>query len=134
MQTIVRELIDFVIHSLTLYVDSILCTQGPTNGLIILFDMNNVGYRHLLRPSIDTLRGFFRYLQDALPARLEAMHIINCDSVFDVVLSMIKPFMKSDIINRVSVKFVLITSKKNCFIFHIPDAFTSNDKGLFKIS
>lgn len=81
--------------------DSLLYTRGPSNGLIIIFDMRNVGMRHLLRPSIETLKTFFRYLQEALPAKLEAMHIVNCVSFFDMVLSMIKPFMKSEIIRKV---------------------------------
>lgn len=63
--------------------------------------MRNVGMRHLLRPKIETLRMFFRYLQDALPAKLEAMHIINCVSFFDMVLALVKPFMKSEIIQKV---------------------------------
>lgn len=81
-------------------IDSLLYSRGPSNGLIIVFDMQNVGMRHLLRPSIDSLRTFFRYLQDALPAKLEAMHIINCVSFFDMVLALIKPFMKSEIIQK----------------------------------
>lgn len=69
--------------------------------------MQNVGMRHLLRPKIDTLQTFFRFLQDALPAKLEAMHIINCVSFFDMVLTLIKPFMKSEIIKKVWLKFSL---------------------------
>lgn len=64
--------------------------------------MQNVGVRHLLRTNIDALRMFFGYLQDALPAKLEAMHIINCVSFFDMVLALIKPFMKSEIIQKVT--------------------------------
>lgn len=78
--------------------------KGPSNGLIILFDMQNVGYKHLLRPKLEYLRVFFRYLQEALPAKLKEMHIMNCDSFFDMVLALIKPFMKSDILNKVKQK------------------------------
>lgn len=69
--------------------------------MIIIYDMKNVGMRHLLRPKLESLRMFFRYLQDALPAKLEAMHIINCVSFFDMVLALIKPFMSSHIIQKV---------------------------------
>lgn len=86
----------------TLITDSLLYSRGPSDGLIIIFDMRNVGMRHLLRPKIETLKYFFRYLQDALPAKLEAMHIVNCVSFFDMVLTLIKPFMKSEIIQKVS--------------------------------
>lgn len=83
--------------------DSNLHTRGPSNGLIIVYDMQNVGVRHLMRPKIETLRNFFRYLQDGLPAKLEAMHIVNCVSFFDMVLTLIKPFMKSEIIQKVDI-------------------------------
>lgn len=63
--------------------------------------MRNVGMRHLLRPKIESLKTFFRYLQEALPARLEAMHVVNCVSFFDMVLALVKPFMKSEIIQKV---------------------------------
>lgn len=85
--------------------DSLLYSRGPSNGLIIVFDMRNVGMRHLLRPNIDSLKTFFRYLQEALPARLEAMHVINCVSFFDMVLALVKPFMKSEIIQKVVKRY-----------------------------
>ncbi|CRL02024.1 CLUMA_CG015172, isoform A [Clunio marinus] len=82
-------------------IDSLLCTRGPSKGLIIVFDMRNVGLRHLLRPSIESLRMYFRFLQEALPAKLEAMHVVNCVSFFDMVLALIKPCMKSEIIRKI---------------------------------
>jgi hypothetical protein len=96
------------------FLDLLLCKQGPTSGgLIIIFDMKNVGYRHLLQTSVGTLKAFFNYLQNALPAKLEAIHILNCTSIFDLVLAMIKPFLKSDIIQKVSVgeKLYFLTFK-----------------------
>lgn len=87
------------------FLDLLLCKEGPSSGLIIMFDMKNVGYRHLLQTSVGTLRAFFHYLQNALPARLEAIHVLNCTKLFDLVLVMIKPFLKSDIIQRVCERF-----------------------------
>lgn len=98
------------------FLDLLLCKQGPTSGgLIIIFDMKNVGYRHLLQTSVGTLKAFFHYLQNALPARLEAMHILNCTSIFDLVLAMIKPFMRSDIIQKVNNKHP--TQRRNLLNF-----------------
>jgi hypothetical protein len=106
--------------------DSLLCSRGPSKGLIIIFDMHNTGIKHLMRTKVETLRVFFRYLQEALPAKLEAMHIINCVSFFDMVMAMIKPFMKSEIISKVRGSFnhfelVLLTYD----LESITDAFTS---------
>ena len=82
--------------------DSCIYTQGPRSGLIILFDMKNIGLSHMTRPKLQHLKIFFKYLQDALPAKLKAIHILNAVSFFDMLLAMVKPFMKADIINKVS--------------------------------
>lgn len=93
--------------------DSLLYSRGPSNGLIIIFDMRNIGMRHLLRPRLETLKMFFHYLQDALPAKLEAMHVINCVSFFDMVLTLVKPFMKSEIIQKVRKHFFNVANVAN---------------------
>lgn len=78
--------------------------QGPRPGLICLFDMNNVGLSHLLRVKIGTIRKFFHYLQEGLPAKLKAIHVLNAVSFFDKVLYIIKPFMHAEILNMVSIE------------------------------
>ncbi|CAO1407095.1 unnamed protein product [Diamesa tonsa] len=80
--------------------DSCIYAQGPRSGLIILFDMKNIGLSHITRPKIQYWKIFFRYLQDALPAKLKEIHILNAVSFFDVLLAMVKPFMKADIFNK----------------------------------
>lgn len=77
--------------------------RGPSNGLIIVFDLQYMGMRHLMRPSIEGLRAYFRFLQEALPIRLERMVMMNAASYFDMVLTLIKPFMKSEILNKVGL-------------------------------
>lgn len=82
--------------------DVMLNKNGPSKGLIIIFDQQHMGMRHLMRPTVDGLRAYFRFLQEALPIKLERMFIMNAVSYFDMVLSVIKPFMKSEILNKVS--------------------------------
>jgi predicted phosphoadenosine phosphosulfate sulfurtransferase len=60
-----------------------------------------MGMRHLLRPNVEGLKAYFQFLQEALPLKLEEMFIMNCVSYFDMVLSLIKPFMKSEILKKV---------------------------------
>ncbi|XP_062563820.1 alpha-tocopherol transfer protein-like [Armigeres subalbatus] len=72
--------------------------HGPRPGLVCLFDMSNVGLSHLLRVKIGTIRKFFHYLQEGLPAKLKAIHILNAVSFFDKVLYIIKPFMNAEIL------------------------------------
>ncbi|XP_058821907.1 alpha-tocopherol transfer protein-like [Topomyia yanbarensis] len=89
---------DDAVKTYFMLLDSCLYTQGPRPGLICLFDMTNVGLTHLLRVKISTVRKFFHYLQDGLPARLKAIHVLNAVSFFDKILYIIKPFIHAEIL------------------------------------
>ncbi|XP_055642754.1 alpha-tocopherol transfer protein-like [Toxorhynchites rutilus septentrionalis] len=90
---------DEAVKTYFMLLDSCLYLQGPRPGLICLFDMTNVGLTHLLRVKISTIRKFFHYLQDGLPAKLKAIHVLNAVSFFDKILYIIKPFMHAEILN-----------------------------------
>jgi CRAL/TRIO domain len=59
--------------------------------------MNNVGLMHLTRTNIATIRSFFHYLQDCLPAKLHSIHVLNVVSFFNKILALVKPFMNAEI-------------------------------------
>lgn len=65
--------------------------------------MRNVRIGHLTRVRVSTIRKFFRYVQEGVPAKLCQIHVMNCVSFFDKILSLIKPFMKAEIFKVVSV-------------------------------
>lgn len=89
---------DEAVKTYFMLLESCLSTDGPRPGLICLFDMSNVGLTHLLRVKISTIRKFFHYLQDGLPAKLKAIHVLNAVSFFDKVLYIIKPFIHAEIL------------------------------------
>lgn len=92
-------------------IDMCLNAQGPYPGIIFLFDMQKMSLFHLTRPRISGIRKFFHYLQDGLPAKLYQIHIFNVASFFDKVLSLIKPFIKAEILKNVSmIRIVLLIS------------------------
>lgn len=64
--------------------------------------MKGVSLSHLTRLSVKSIKRFIQYLQDGLPAKLQAIHILNVVPFFDKILSIMKPFMKADIINMVN--------------------------------
>lgn len=68
--------------------------------------MQNVTLGHLLRVSVRSIRKFFYYVQECLPGKLAEIHIINTVGFFDKVLALIKPFMKGDIMQRVSLRIM----------------------------
>lgn len=63
--------------------------------------MKHVSLGHLIRPKIASIKKFFHYVQEAAPAKLKAIHVMNTVSFFDKVLHLIKPFMKAEIMDLV---------------------------------
>lgn len=83
-------------------IDSCLSHVGPRDGAIFLFDMKNVGLMHLTRVNLGSIKKFFTYLQDCVPGKLRAIHVVNSVYFIDKILTMIKPFVKAEILNCVS--------------------------------
>lgn len=74
-------------------VDLCLSQRGPQSGSMILFDMRGVRFGHLARVSLSTLRKFFTYVQEAMPVRMKAIHVLNTEPVLDKLMLLIRPFM-----------------------------------------
>lgn len=81
--------------------DSCLHKQGPRDGAIFLFDMKGVGLMHLTRVNLTSIKKFLVYLQEAVPGKLRAIHILNVVYFFDKILAMMKPFMHAEILKCV---------------------------------
>lgn len=62
-----------------------------------MFDMRHVRIGHLTRVRVSTIKKFFRYVQEAMPAKLCEIHILNNVSFFDKILTLIRPFMRAEI-------------------------------------
>lgn len=86
---------------LSMTLDLWLHREGTTNGHIILFDMKNVVFGHAARLNPVGLKKYLIYLQEALPVRLKGFHFMNITSVMDVILNMMKPFMKKELLDMV---------------------------------
>ncbi|BET00529.1 CRAL/TRIO domain [Nesidiocoris tenuis] len=72
--------------------------EGTIPGYICLFDMKGVRLSHITRLSYGQLRKFFHYIQEGLPIRLKAFHVVNTLPIIDKILFMIKPFMKKELL------------------------------------
>lgn len=64
--------------------------------------MKGVGLMHLTRINMSSLKKFFQYVQEGVPAKLKAIHFLNAVSFIDKILSLIQPFMKADILKNVN--------------------------------
>lgn len=86
---------------LLMSIDASLYTDGCSPGYVFLFDMQGVRLGHLTRLSINSIRRFFEYLQESMPVRLKAIHVLNTVWFMDKVLALIKPFMKRELYDMV---------------------------------
>lgn len=95
--------INIGIYTRLVSTDACLNMQGPRKGLIILFDMKGVSIFHLMRTNLSGLKKFFHYLQECLPCKLHRIHVMNVVPFFDAVLKLIRPFMKPELFEMVSI-------------------------------
>lgn len=102
---------------LNMVIDLWLYTEGTCEGHIILFDMKNVSFGHVGRLSPMGLKKFLYYLQEGLPVRLKGFHFMNASPVIDVILNMMRPFMKKQLMDMVRLKS-LHTLLVNCLSLH----------------
>lgn len=77
-----------------------------SEGEVQIFDMTGYSMKHATRLSISTLRTYLKFLQQAFPVRIKAMHMINCPSYLDRLLSVVKPFISKELFNLVNLKSV----------------------------
>ncbi|XP_060865337.1 alpha-tocopherol transfer protein-like [Metopolophium dirhodum] len=87
---------DFI-KALSMVIDMLLMTSGTFNGLIIIYDMKGFSLSHVGRLGINMMKKYVYFLQDGLPARLQAIHTINTVPFIDMITSMTKPFMKKEL-------------------------------------
>lgn len=86
---------------LLMTVDLCLTKRGPRPGLIFVFDMQ-IKFGHLLKINPLTVRKLFQYLQDALPVRMHAIHILNAEPVIDKLMGLLKPFMNKKFFDKIT--------------------------------
>lgn len=71
------------------------------NGEIGVIDMTGFGFKHFLKSatSISVMRAYMKYVQEATPFKIIQNHFINCSPMMDKFISLVKPFMKKEIID-----------------------------------
>lgn len=77
-------------------------TSMLSQGEVQIFDMTGYSMKHATRLSITTLRTYLKFLQQAFPVRIKAMHMINCPSYLDRLIAVVKPFINKEVFNMVS--------------------------------
>lgn len=73
------------------------------DGDIQIVDIEGYTLRHLAYVSIFVLRIHMKFLQEAYPSRLKTMHVINCPSYLDRLISMMSPFLREEVRKLVAI-------------------------------
>ncbi|CRL03400.1 CLUMA_CG016526, isoform A [Clunio marinus] len=72
-----------------------------SDGEIPIFDMTNITFKHFTKIVLSTLRLFMKYSQEAHPVIVRQVHIVNCSSLINKVMMVIKPFLKAEVAERI---------------------------------
>ena len=78
-------------------------THGCSPGYVFITDATGFGLGHMMRMSMKIMRKNIEFVQDALPIRLKAIHVINTVWIMDKLLAIMKPFIKSELFNLVRI-------------------------------
>lgn len=74
---------------------------GPRSGTVFISDLEGVSFGHLFRPSMNSIRKSLRFLQEASPMNVKAIHIMNTVPFLNAIMAIVKPFIRTDIMNKV---------------------------------
>lgn len=72
-----------------------------SDGEVPIFDMNNVTLRHLTKVVFQTMRLFMKYSQEAHPVVVRQIHVVNCSSLLNRIMLLVKPFLKAEVAERI---------------------------------
>ncbi|KAL0267235.1 UNVERIFIED_CONTAM: hypothetical protein PYX00_009569 [Menopon gallinae] len=67
------------------------------NGLEVIMDMDGLTLTHILKLDLSILRKFMAYVQEALPIRLKAVHILNTFPLINQIMAIMRPLIKADL-------------------------------------
>ncbi|XP_048727428.2 alpha-tocopherol transfer protein-like isoform X1 [Ostrea edulis] len=70
------------------------------NGVVMVMDLEGVGWAHAKSISPFYAKRAMSLLQDAFPARFKGIHYINEPAVFDYIFAIAKQFMKEKTVSR----------------------------------
>ncbi|GJQ85283.1 hypothetical protein Trydic_g23181 [Trypoxylus dichotomus] len=98
--------------------------EGPSDGQVLVIDMEGGTFSHLMRVNLVHLKKHMYYVQEALPVRLKAIHMINVSPITDKLVSMMKPLMKKEMMDLMHIH-----SKIDSVFDHIPKEALPNELG-----
>jgi len=97
--------------------------HGTSQGLVVILDATGLTFSHVASMNITGLKKVLYYIQEAVPVRLKALHVLNTIPIVDTFFNMLKPFMKKELINLVHFHSNMETVKKYLPIDALPNEY-----------
>lgn len=88
----------------------------PCTGLTVVFDMDNVGSKHMWKPGLDMYLYLVQVLEDNYPEMMKRLFVINAPTLFPVLYKLVKPLLSEDMKNKI---FVLGSDFKDTLMEYI---------------
>uniref|UniRef100_A0A0C9RRA5 TTPAL_4 protein n=1 Tax=Fopius arisanus TaxID=64838 RepID=A0A0C9RRA5_9HYME len=73
--------------------------MGTMKGHLFVVDIDGITFGHAGRLSPMGLKKYLTFLQEGLPVRLKGLHFLNSMPVMEIILGMMKPFMKKELMD-----------------------------------
>lgn len=73
-----------------------------SQGDVHISDMKCHTMGHMRRLSLRIFRTMLKFLQEAYPVRIKAVHMVNCPPYMNKILAIVKPFVSKQVFELVS--------------------------------
>jgi hypothetical protein len=94
--------LDEVFKGVVLFLEAaMLEPETQVNGAVVIFDMDGLSLQQAWQFSPAFAKRIVDWLQDSVPLRVKAIHIINQPKIFNMVFSLFKPFLREKLRNRI---------------------------------
>ncbi|XP_031628252.1 alpha-tocopherol transfer protein-like isoform X2 [Contarinia nasturtii] len=75
--------------------------ETQVHGAVVIFDMNGLSLQQTWQFTPAFAKRIVDWLQDSVPLRIKAIHIVNQPKIFQVVFALFKPFLREKLRNRI---------------------------------
>lgn len=70
-------------------------------GVISVFDMKGLSFKHIMQFTPSYAKMVLDWIQESVPIRVKAVHIINQPYIFNMLFAIFKPFMREKLRSRI---------------------------------
>lgn len=71
------------------------------HGAVVIFDMDGLSLQQTWQFTPPFAKRIVDWLQDSVPLRVKAIHVVNQPKIFNMVFALFKPFFREKLRNRI---------------------------------